>query len=67
MINITINSKEERLEKEMDVMTFLSKKGIKKDSVVVLINEDVIKKDDFERVMIKDGNKIEILRFVSGG
>jgi thiamine biosynthesis protein ThiS len=67
MIHIKINGKDEKLKEDIDITTYLSQKGIKKESIVVVINEDVVKKENFEKVIIKDGDIVEILRFVSGG
>ena len=67
MITIKLNGKNETLEDEMNVANFLEQKSIKQQSVVVMINEDIIKKDKFETTLIKNGDEVEILRFVSGG
>jgi len=67
MINIVVNGKNDKFEKKLSISAFLQKKEIKKESVVVVLNENVIKKEDFEKIVIKDGDRVEILRFVSGG
>ncbi len=67
MITIKLNGKDKTLKREMDIETFLTLKGLKKESVVVMINENIIKKDRFETTYIKDKDEVEILRFVSGG
>jgi len=67
MITIKLNGKVEKIEKEIHIVEFLKVKEIKKDSVVVMINEEIIKKERFEEVIIKDNDEVEILRFVSGG
>ncbi len=67
MITIKLNGKNETLEDEINVANFLEQKSIKQQSVVVMINEDIIKKDKFETTLIKNGDEVEILRFVSGG
>ena len=67
MITIKLNGKNETLEDKINVANFLEQKSIKQQSVVVMINEDIIKKDKFETTLIKNGDEVEILRFVSGG
>ncbi len=67
MITIKLNGKEETLKNEIDILSFLKEKGIKKESVVVMINENIVKKENFEVIYIKDKDVVEILRFVSGG
>ena len=67
MITIILNGKEEKIKTQMNITEFLKTKEIKKDSVVVMINEEIIKKERFEEVTIKENDEVEILRFVSGG
>ena len=67
MITIKLNGKDEIIENDMSIENLLLKKGIKKESVVVMINENIVKKENFEVIYIKDRDEVEILRFVSGG
>jgi len=67
MITIQVNGKKVIIEHDISLARFLSKKEIKKESVVVLVNEEIIKKNIFDTVLLKDNDKVEILRFVSGG
>ena len=67
MIKIKLNGKDETIKTDTSIRKFLKDKGIKKESVVVMINENIIKKDDFETTYIKNEDEVEILRFVSGG
>ncbi len=67
MINIKLNGKDELIKNSMNIEKFLKEKGLKKESVVVMINENIIKKDNFKATYIKNKDEVEILRFVSGG
>jgi len=67
MIKIKLNGKDETIKTDTSIGKFLKDKGIKKESVVVMINENIIKKNDFETTYIKNEDEVEILRFVSGG
>lgn len=67
MINIKLNGKDELIKNDMNIENFLKEKGLKKESVVVMINENIIKKDNFKATCIKNKDEVEILRFVSGG
>lgn len=67
MIKIKLNGKDETIKTDTSIGKFLKDKGIKKESVVVIINENIIKKNDFETTYIKNEDEVEILRFVSGG
>ena len=67
MITIKLNGKNEKIKNNTSIENFLKEKGLGKDSVVVMINENIIKKNNFESSYIKNGDEVEILRFVSGG
>lgn len=36
-------------------------------SVAVEINEEIVPKSEYENIALKDGDKIEIVKFVGGG
>lgn len=37
------------------------------DGAVVLINDQIVKKDNWKNTLISDGDLLEVLSFVSGG
>ncbi len=67
MITIKLNGKNETIKNNTSIENLLKEKSLDKDSVVVMINENIIKKNNFEATYIKNGDEVEILRFVSGG
>ena len=67
MITIKLNGKIKTIKNGMNIEKFLQEKGIKKESVVVMINENIIKNNSFGTTVINDKDEVEILRFVSGG
>lgn len=70
-MQIILNGTSENLEKEMSVNEFIEKisseKNINLSGAVVLINDDLVKRDNWKEVIIKENDQIEILTFVSGG
>lgn len=70
-MNIILNGTNEILEKEIFVDTFvenLSKeKNINLSGAVILINTNLIKKDNWHKITITENDDIEVLAFVSGG
>jgi len=67
-MQIKINGKVKEIRQIMGLSDFLKQNGIvDKKSVVVIINEKIIKKEDFDTIQIKENDEIEILRFVAGG
>ncbi len=70
-MEITLNGKKTELEKEMSVTDFIQKlsqeKNMTLSGAVVLIDDEVIKKADWDKSFVKAGAAVEVLAFVSGG
>lgn len=66
-MKIKVNGKNEIIEENINLEQYLKNKNINKNSVVVMLNENIIKKYSFENTFIKENDSIEILRFVAGG
>jgi len=64
---IIVNGKKEEIEGSINLLDFLSSKSLDPDTVVVELNMDIVKKDDLKNTILKDHDKLEILRFVGGG
>ncbi len=67
MFNIKVNGKSEDIGKEMSALELLKSKDIKKETVVFMLNDKIIKRDELDKYKIKQNDEIEILRFVAGG
>ena len=63
---IYINGKEEKYEKQ-SLESFLKQKGFKLEKTVVELNEKVVKKADYRQVILKEGDRLEVLSLVGGG
>lgn len=70
-MEIILNGKKHLLEKELSVKELLTSLenewNIDLKGAVVLVNDDIIKKDDWEKFQIKENAEVEVLSFVSGG
>lgn len=64
---IKVNGKTKEYENSMTIETLIYQEGYEKDIVVVEVNEKIIKKNEYETYTLKDGDKVEILKFVGGG
>ncbi|WP_324284454.1 sulfur carrier protein ThiS [Fusobacterium polymorphum] len=61
-----INGKYEEIN-DVNLLDYLIKNKYRVDRVVVDLNGDIVKKADFEKINIKNTDKIEIVCFVGGG
>lgn len=70
-MEIILNGKKTLLEKEMSVSEFIQNLGKEKNmnlsGAVVLIDDEVVKKADWDKSFVKAGSAVEVLAFVSGG
>ncbi len=63
-----INLNGEKIQSESKtIMELVLDKGLKPESLIVELNANIIKQENWDTVIIKDGDKIELLSFVQGG
>ncbi|MDO5015150.1 MAG: sulfur carrier protein ThiS [Clostridia bacterium] len=64
---IKVNGQMKPLDNVITVERLLDIENYDSTVVVVEINEEIIKKSEYDKRKIKDGDKVEILKFVGGG
>ena len=62
---IYVNGKETKNCKSLSVL--LESSGFRRDRIAVEINGEIIKKSDYDKTVLNDGDKIEVVSFVGGG
>ena len=66
-MNITVNGKPREIQAEMDLPSFLRAFDVNPRLVAVAVNGDVIAKDQYEAIRVREGDNLEIVRMVGGG
>jgi thiamine biosynthesis protein ThiS len=66
-IHITLNGKPHAVEYRMDILSLLETLKVPPASVVVERNRKILHRNMFDRVVLKDGDELELIRFVGGG
>ncbi|MFT5206763.1 MAG: thiamine biosynthesis protein ThiS [Candidatus Omnitrophota bacterium] len=67
-MRLTINGQVEDIAAEtLGLVTYLSEKKINPQTVAIELNHEVISKSVYATTLIKEGDVIEIVRFVGGG
>jgi thiamine biosynthesis protein ThiS len=51
----------------MDILSLLQTLKVPPGSVVVERNRNILHRDTLDRVVLKDGDELELIRFVGGG
>ena len=67
MISLTVNGKPRTLEASIDLASYLASLGVNLQFVAVGYNGEVVKKDQFPHVVLRQGDVLEIVRPVGGG
>jgi thiamine biosynthesis protein ThiS len=67
MINLTVNGKPRPIDDNMDLESYLDSFGLDLKHVAVGYNGDVLKREQYPEVVLRDGDILEIVRPVGGG
>ena len=67
MINLMVNGKSRQVEGSVNLESYLTSFGLNLQFVAVGYNGDVLKKEIFSQVLLKEGDTLEIVRPVGGG
>jgi len=67
MINLTVNGKPRPIDARVDLETYLMSFGLNLQFVAVGYNGEVIRKEEYAGLTLKDGDVLEIVRPVGGG
>ena len=67
MINLMVNGKSRPIDHSLDLETYLDSFGLDLKHIAVGYNGEVIKREEFAGVTLRDGDVLEIVRPVGGG
>jgi sulfur carrier protein len=66
-MQIVLNGDSVETAARSTVEMLLKQLGISRERVAVELNADIVPKADYEKQLLSDGDKIEIVHFVGGG
>lgn len=66
-IKVTINGKEEMVEDGMTIARLLGAKNVRPEVVTVELNDEIVHREKYDSVEIKQDDKIEFLYYMGGG
>ncbi len=64
---IKINGKKEDVKEKTTLWELIKDKKINSATIAVEYNQKIIPKEEFDKIILKDKDKLEILTFVGGG
>ena len=66
-MKIKINGIEKEIKENTTIKELLSSLGVLDKTMAVAVNMKIIKKDEWDKYTLKEGDKVEALNFVGGG
>jgi sulfur carrier protein len=66
-LKIIVNGKEEIIEQDATIAGLIAQKSLNPTNIIVEYNYDLIKKENWEEIVLKEDDQLEILKFVGGG
>lgn len=66
-MKLTINGKEKDFEKGLTIRQLIENVGLADKPFAVELNKEVVKKENHNSVILRDGDTLEIIHFVGGG
>ena len=67
-MRIKANGKnEELLEGELTLLNYLERKGVRPETVAVELNGAVLARSEYAAARLREGDAVEIVKFVGGG
>ena len=67
MISVKVNGEIRGIEKSMTLMEFRSYIGVSSTFIAVAYNGEVLRKEQYEGIVVVDGDDLELVRPVGGG
>ncbi|MBI1746518.1 MAG: sulfur carrier protein ThiS [Acidobacteria bacterium] len=67
MIEVLLNGKSFTTMPNSTIRALLEKLPLGTDHIAVELNNTLIKRKDWERILLKPGDKVEVVRLVGGG
>ena len=67
MIQITVNGKDVELDQAMSINAYLDHIGLRGRRVAVAVNSEVLHEDEYEKTVISDGDRVEVVRPIGCG
>ncbi|MFA5500814.1 MAG: sulfur carrier protein ThiS [Candidatus Omnitrophota bacterium] len=66
-MQIKINGKNETVQNSLNLGEIILGKGLTPEHIVVEHNYNIIAKEEWDKIAVKDNDNIEIISFVGGG
>ena len=66
-MKVFINGETKEISKQFNLLELLKEFSLPSERIAIELNREVVRKKDWESILINDADKIEIVHFVGGG
>ncbi len=66
-MEIFINGEKKELTEQLKLLNLIQKFKINSKNLIIEINGEFVDNQNYEKVVVKAGDKIELIRFIGGG
>ena len=66
-MEIIVNGKTEHISENLSIKDYLQLKNITSGEVVVELNRNIIKREEWKGTILQSGDQLELVRLVGGG
>lgn len=66
-MKVFINGETKEIAGQLNLLELLRHFSLPQDRIAIELNKEVVRKKDWEKVVVKEADRIEIVHFVGGG
>ncbi len=66
-MKVFINGETREIAKQVNLLELLKEFSLPSERIAIELNKQVVRKKDWESILVNDADKIEIVHFVGGG
>jgi len=66
-MEIILNGEKKKIEENISLSDFIKGLGLKPEGVAVELNLDIVEKKKYDQIILKEGDRLEVVHFVGGG
>lgn len=66
-MKLKINGEDEQISNIDTIMKLVEEKNLNKEAIVIEYNQNIVPKEEWEKITLNENDNIEIVSFVGGG
>lgn len=66
-MHVQINGEQLELQKEVSLLEWITEQKIPLETAIMEYNGEILPQDQWRTTLLKDGDQVELLKFVGGG